>query len=70
MLSKTLQESADYHDSRSKQDGESSSIFLIQVGGDRDGNNRTKLIASRHETNYSGLDTRLSILSYVALTEI
>lgn len=70
MLGKSLQDSANNHDDGTDEDGHTSTIALVQPWGNRDGENGTELVASRHETDDFGVDGVLSILVEVAVSKV
>jgi hypothetical protein len=70
VLSKPLQQSTDDHDDGADEDRHASTIPLAQPWRNWNCEDRTKLVARRHETNDFGLNAGFAICVLVSLSKV
>jgi hypothetical protein len=70
MLSKALKQSADDHNNGAGHDGPSSTEPMGEPGSNRNGNDRTKVVARVKESEEGRLDTGFLFLVEVAVTKV
>jgi hypothetical protein len=70
MLGETLEKSTDNHDHGAEHDRPSAAVVVGDPGSEGDGEDGTELVAGVDESKHTGLDSPVTILILVAITEV